>query len=270
KVISAASIVILVAACSESSGGGGGEDDRQTVAPEVARTGSDSRVSFRYDPDQPSGPVVWRRGPSGTFLLTQAFDEVTITGMPDGFNSYYVDRLSKPYHILRGLTPSGQGEIFLEPGSTTGMTDSTTVLSRLGETTLPDSGMVTYTGTYAGLYSVVGQPETAGHMFGRAQLELDFASNTLSGLIDQRANSGGQAATDITLELGAMADGSFSGTTTGGAFASGYSSAPGTYGGLIVGQNGEEAIGQATVYHNGATDYVETGGFIVGVCNPNC
>lgn len=270
KSVLGAAIAAGLAACAGSGGGGEGGDERQTVPAEVARTGSDDRVTFRYDPDRTGGPVVWRRGVDGTFFLTQPFDEVTISGMPDEFKSYFRERISRPHYLLRGITPLGQGEIFLESSSITGTTEVTTVLSRLGETTLPDSGMVTYTGSYAGLYSVVGARETAGHMFGRARLDLDFTNNTTSGLIDQRANSGGQVATDIELELGAMADGSFSGTTTGGAFATGFSSAPGTYGGLIVGENGEEAIGQVTIYHNGSTDYVEAGGFIVGVCNPNC
>ena len=267
KVISTAAVVALLAAC--GGGGSGGDDGPQTVGAEVVRTGGNDAVTYRFRFNPPVFSEVRRievvpLSGGGTEQTSLTYYQAFVDGTPRNFDSFVLGgRSSTSSYILHGLTDTREGEIFLEPGST--------VLSRLGNTTLPDSGVVTYTGSYAALYSVPGSTLTAGHMFGRVQLETDFASNTTSGLIDQRANSGGQAATSIEMELGAMADGSFSGTTTGGGFdLAGFTSAPGTYGGLIVGENGEEAIGQVTVYHNGPTDFVETGGFIVGMCNPNC
>ncbi|MEO0918850.1 MAG: hypothetical protein AAFY31_18035, partial [Pseudomonadota bacterium] len=158
KAIAGAVIVAVLAACGGSGSGSSDNDEPQTVAAEVAKTGQEGGLPllYSYDPGGATAPYVRRR--VGENHAGQVFPEQTIAGMPADFNSYKLES-PFPFFILRGLTPTGEGEIYLEPGRTTGKT----TLMRLSETTLPDSGMVTYTGTYAGLYSVVGERETAGH-----------------------------------------------------------------------------------------------------------
>ena len=124
--------------------------------------------------------------------------------------------------------------------------DKPYALDRLSETTLPgvDSGTVIYAGQYAGQYQTSG-PQY-GHIFGDATLTVNFADLEIFGTVTNRANTGGLAADDIALQVTALDNGAFTGTSTGGAL-SGAISQGGTYMGLLTGPDGNEAIAHVTI-----------------------
>jgi hypothetical protein len=185
--------------------------------------------------------------------------------MPANFSAYI--GTSAQRQAVRGVTPGGSGTAYaarlIDRGIERGH-------ERIGETTLPTSGGAIYTGTYAG---VLGDAsfflEDAGLITGTAQLDANFASGTISGRISGRENGSGRAFGVVTLPASAIdaTDGSFGGTTSGGLLTGlGYTGAEGTFSGLIVGANGEEAVGGLNITHTraGAPTISEYGVFVAG------
>jgi hypothetical protein len=189
-----------------------------------------------------------------------------ILGMPDNFGAY----IRSDGDVVRGVTPSGAGTVVA--GS---FTDDSIqrVHSRIGSTNLPISGNATFTGTYAG---VLNSPsgftifyERVGLIRGNATLTADFGAPTISGSITDRIDSRGVTYGELDLTQSGIdpTDGSFGAPTSGGVSTQpGYTSAPGSYDGLIVGAQGQETVGGVTLQHqvnsSGLLPFVEMGGFV--------
>lgn len=166
----------------------------------------------------------------------------------------------------------GQGtgtEVLVYSGGTVG--DMTTLASfaRTGETELPLTGTAQFNGDYAGF-------TTTRRINGKAQLDVDFASETVSGRITDRIfRQRGDNVADVVNPLSIIvleetslsADGAFQGVTGGGQIVNGqalWNPATGSYEGLIGGSVGQEAVGAVTLTHrapSGAT-FGEVGGFL--------
>ena len=140
------------------------------------------------------------------------------------------------------------------------------VVSRLGTTTVPATGTATYSGDYAGFYTL-GTVVDA-FVYGDAELNADFAANTISGtvtnrqLVDTTTLVQSPDFADLTLGSATVdANGGFSSTTSGGEISG--ATATGSYSGLLTGSNAQEAAGQIQVIHDlGTGTGAETGVFI--------
>lgn len=184
---------------------------------------------------------------------------------PDGFTAYITraNLADNGGRAVRGLTLSEAGKAiavtYAEP-----RTDALSYfLDRETDTLIPVTGSAEYEGGYMGLYRFANNNSPAGHITGRVELSVDFTSNSVSGMITDRANTGIETLDPILLENGMLVDGSFRGTTTGGAFDSTVA-LPGTFTGMIVGENSEEVIGGLQLTHTsgGADRFDEVGVFV--------
>ncbi|SFR31910.1 hypothetical protein SAMN04488005_0207 [Yoonia tamlensis] len=175
----------------------------------------------------------------------------TLAGVPADFSVYL--QTTEGY-LLRGTTSGGEVIIV----------DNGAQLTRTGTTVIPATGSAAYSGTY-GAIVVDGSrdlsPETVS---GTATLTVNFAYDSVTGMITNRVFDGTTAADDVTLNLTDLVDGAFVGSTSGGALNSGgLVAADGTYTGLIVGPNGEAIVGAVTISHAGPNTFTEQGGMVL-------
>lgn len=255
KLIVLAAVMMPVAGCMGSSGG---SDDsvpvQQTAGAATIAIGTSETRSYAFDSDT-SEITVTREDGDHTYV---EFSGVTVPGAFTNYQSF-----STRATMLHGQTSTEAGEVFVDVHGVH--------LARNGETTLPVSGAASYTGSYAGQLAQPGNNAAYNlPIIGSAELSADFGGGTVTGQVTDRqfANHPNATFAPIELELGQLSDGSFSGTTTGGQYtlngSTAYTADAGTYGGMIVGANGEEAIGQVMIDHRIASiDWVETGAFIV-------
>lgn len=244
-----AACVALLASCDQTEFVG----EPEAVASATASTGGAAAYDFIYLPTGGTPDRVLRALPSAGWY----YYPDTLTGVPSDFQVFLQ---STEGYLLHGLTISGGGEVFV--------VDNGAQISRIGESSVPTTGSVTYTGSYAAIV-VTGvrdmSPETVS---GAVTLNVDFDTifndPTVSGVITDRIYAGSIVADDVILVSTDLLSGAFAGTTTGGNLNSdGLSAANGTFNGLIVGPNSEEAIGSVTIVHDGTTTYTEHGGFIL-------
>lgn len=189
--------------------------------------------------------------------------------MPANFRAYIGSTRFGPdsqVQAVRGVTPGRSGTAYAARMFDRGIERGH---ERIGETTLPTSGGAIYTGTYAGVLGDSVFQEDAGLITGTARLEASFAAARISGRIEGRENGSGRAFGVVTLPESAIdaSDGSFGGATTGGLLTGlGYTGAQGTFSGLIVGANGEEAVGGLNITHtrSGSPTITEYGVFVAG------
>ncbi len=277
-----AGVISLAAAC---SGGGGDDGDGDTVDPPPAAVettvvaSKDEIATFSYGtflfpggangagPPSEFDVGVIIPGSGGLLFLSNIVNNDASIVEPEGFTAYITraNLADSGGRAVRGLTPSGAGEaiavIYAEP-----RTDALSYfLDREIDSVIPVTGTADYAGGYMGLYRFASDNSPAGHITGRVALSVDFSSNAVSGLITDRANTGIETLDPITLEVGTLVDGSFSGTTTGGDFDSTVASS-GTFSGMIVGENGQEVIGGLQLTHRaGGADRFDEIGVFVGV-----
>lgn len=146
---------------------------------------------------------------------------------------------------------------------------------RIGNTTLPTSGVANYTGEYAGFFRNETTPnsEITRAINGDVMMTADFASNTVAANITNRqfrfvgsnvVNNSNLLA-DLSLPSTTIsANGEFSGTTSGGRVTTDtWDPTNGVFQGMFAGANGGEAVGGVIVNHRSAanTPFQEIGGF---------
>lgn len=164
----------------------------------------------------------------------------------------------------------GQGtEIVIYSGGTAGNVQNLASYGRTGPTELPLSGAATFNGDYVGFTST-------RRINGKAQLDVDFAGETISGRITnrvfrQRPDNVADVVNPLSMlvleETSLSADGSFQGVTGGGQIVNGqvlWNPATGSYVGLIGGATGTEVVGTVNVTHRAPSggSFDEIGGFL--------
>lgn len=229
-------------------GVGSNAPPEQIVAPAVARTGNAALYAFTYQPTSGSPDrVVRTTSGAGWFYYPD-----TLAGVPTKFKVF---RQSTEGFLLRATTDSGTGEVIV--------VDNGAQLTRTDPSTLPTVGNASYTGTYAAIVVDGVRDMTPDTVSGKANLQVSFRDQRVVGSITDRVYNGTTASQDVTLDMSTMSDGSFTGTTSGGDLGTGgLVAAPGTYTGMLVGPNGEEAIGTLTITHSGGGTFTEQGGFV--------
>ena len=133
-----------------------------------------------------------------------------------------------------------------------------------GGVTLPATGNVTYTGTYAGVTTISGatpalrqapvptgeaEPQQPRLTQGDVTLIVGFADDAINGAITNRQFADGGALTDVILAAGAIDRGTntFSGQADMRPDGGGAPVAVGTYGGTFGGANGESIGGVVAI-----------------------
>ncbi|MEJ6401847.1 hypothetical protein [Yoonia sp. 2307UL14-13] len=161
---------------------------------------------------------------------------------------------------IHGDTSSGSGEVFLVSSTLEEFVSDDEFepffvqLTRDGETTVPTSGNVEYTGAYLGSRFVESTSDDvvffqSARIFGDVSLTADFDdTSTISGVITNRTGGGENAWQDMTLDLAAIENGGFAGTISGGGRI-GESTSDGAYAGLLTGPDGGEVIGGLSILH---------------------
>lgn len=190
-------------------------------------------------------------------------------------------------NLWRGETNSGAGKATLiGTHRAEGYSIRVAQVERTGSTTIPVTGAAYYNGLYAGtLNNIEGSAagyadnNADGAIRGTATMTANFATARTEGTISDRAfyststGNKGEEYEDITLELGGIEDGAFFGTTTGGLyFTEDPLKSEGTYEGLFVGANGQEAVGTINMIHHsnnsGSSRIAEHGIFILNQSAP--
>lgn len=226
---------------------GGGGSASQDVAPDPPITLSAEQLSLLRTPEG----VTFEIRPDD--VIVRLGDEVSYLDLEanppsDQFRKYSGSRGSG--RLLIGDTPSESARAFLLFASgTNGIGASGTRLVRLTDTTVPTRGAATYLGEYAGSYGGGGF-----NVSGDVRLTADFQQSLISGGITNRqlagANIGGRPAEHLVLAEATIVDGAFSGDISGGRDLFLTQEPTGSYEGMIVGENGEGAIGAVRVVHN--------------------
>jgi len=206
-------------------------------------------------------------GSSGLLFLSNRVNPDSSIGEPDGFTALITQAnlVDNGGRTVRGITPSRGGLVLASTYVGNGSDALDYFVERNFETTLPVSGAVDYSGSYMAVYRFSDSLAPAGHITGAVELTVDFDASEVNGRIFGRSNTGVNTLAPITLEAGTLENGSFRGSTTGGYFNGGGTSAlPGSYSGMITGSNGDEAIGGLTLTHraNGGDRFDEVGVFI--------
>lgn len=259
SVYLALAVVAAAAGCGGSSGGG--SDASDGIVSAITRTNALNIPPSRmvYDPVNETLTIV---NPTSADF---SFPPFAATGMPDRFDAFRTVDTSTgrvASYAVAALSTSGEGQAVSVLGRD-GV--QAYVLDRFGQTVLPgpERGEVRYTGDYVGQFFVTGTANTqAGVMFGDVTLTADFAGNDISGVIDNRRTTASIRANPITLAAGSLSNGEFAGATSGGAFIGGENGT-GAYSGLLVGAQGDEAIGRVEITHRfNSTNIREAGVFI--------
>jgi hypothetical protein len=283
-------IMTLSAACGGGGGDGGGDgvgdggggDAGGTASPPpaLAVAGPTRLGEGRGAPFADSVVKVWEYVPDTDVIVVPievlsgprapVTDIYTLTRTPGapqvaGFGAY--SDPANPFIVVRGETATGSGEAYV--GQFGGISVSGIHL-RLSDTVLPVSGTARMTGGYMGLISAHDDLGYRGYITGATELFADFDSMTIQGEITGRVNTNvPPRAFDPLILLASPIDaenGSFRGDTGGGILAGlpGFDGAPGTWGGLIVGPDGGEAVGSVYIVHEraGVPTFLETGAFV--------
>lgn len=189
--------------------------------------------------------------------------------LPEGINGYKtsVNIFPVSEYTIRGVTPSGAGVAvsYLEREGT---------LERIGTTSFTPAGQVTYTGDYVGIFSSDGNNTSAGaaYVLGDAELIMRFDDGLFSFFItNRRGFQGTQSHSDTGINGAIGEDGTFSGSISSGVDGAvlGHqrvNSLEKNVSGIIVGGNGEEAVGTFDFsYRHGADQdfYFENGVWVV-------
>ena len=263
--------VTLTAAC----GGGGGAQATGPTTPAVETLellsvrdaiNTDGRVRTTYYDEQGDVMAVLYQNQStpgtATFEINALTVDLSAPPVP-GFKAYISS--NGPLRMVRGETSSGSGEAYAGLFPNDGVER---VHARLAETVLPTSGFATLTGAYMGVISDFSTHEARGFITGDAQLFADFDVMTMQGQISNRINTSNRSFDLLVLPATPIdvADGSFGGETLGGLLSGlpGFDGAPGTYGGLVTGPDGGEAVGSVSIVHEraGVPTFRETGAFV--------
>ncbi|MEL6682083.1 MAG: hypothetical protein AAFQ09_05495 [Pseudomonadota bacterium] len=161
---------------------------------------------------------------------------------------------------MHGDTSSGSGTVFLVGSSLEEFVSDDDFepifveAIREGETSVPTSGSVEYTGSYVGSRFAEREQDnvitfTGTRIFGDVSLTADFGdTSTISGVIRNRTGGDEDEWQDMTLELTAIEAGGFAGTVSGGGRI-GDSTSDGAYAGLLTGADGSEIIGGLSILH---------------------
>lgn len=185
------------------------------------------------------------------------FNVTPIANGIDHFDSYQSEFGDEQY-VVFGETDSGAGMVFVSPIDIQ--------VARLTDTTLQTQGTSTYTGSYASIL-IDNSNIVQDHIFGDAEITVDFDSELTNGSISSRRSTSGANAEDILFEASQLLDGGTQGITSGGTLGDGFTTADdGIFIMLIVGDEGQEATGLVAIEHNystGATVYNEFGGFVL-------
>lgn len=142
-------------------------------------------------------------------------------------------------------------------------------------TSVPTTGSATYVGNYAGLLVFISDDSVPVAIDGTVTLNVaDFPAATIAGSITDRdlfvSSTGVENPVDladVALTGTISADGTFSGTTTGGESLSGFggphTADAGTFEGIIGGATGSEVVGGLEINHRsaGALVFYEIGAF---------
>lgn len=141
--------------------------------------------------------------------------------------------------------------------------------ARVGATEMPLSGTAQFNGQYAGF-------TTTRRVNGTAQLNVNFATNTISGEISNRSfrqrpdnvpDVVNPLSTVVLEPTGITTQGGFAGTASGGQIVNGqmlWNPSSGSYAGLIGGANAGTTVGTLNLNHrapSGVT-FEEVGGFL--------
>lgn len=249
--------VALAALVGLTACGGGGALEATRIG-SAASAGDGSGIN--YDPNTQELVVGGAGG--------QVYELVNVAGLPSHFDSFRYLVPNAGNYIIAGQTPSGGGQAASWVGYSI-VFDSRAFyqLERFSPTVLPgpDAGTVGYSGSYAGQYSRVQSNGTQsfGHVFGNANMTVDFADSSVSGFITDRERSDGLQATQVRLVATEIVDGAFVGETLGGAFVGG-TALPGDYQGLFVGSQGQEVVGAVQFeYGFDGSFYTESGAMVV-------
>jgi hypothetical protein len=160
-------------------------------------------------------------------------------------------------------------QVIIYSGGTAGKVQNLASFGRTAPSEMPLIGSAQFSGDYAGF-------TTTRRINGDAQLDVDFAANTVGGRItdrlfrlrpDNTADVVNPLSTIVLEETTLGTDGSFQGVTGGGQIVNGqvlWNPATGSFVGLIGGATGNEAVGTVALTHRsppGGT-FDEVGGFL--------
>ena len=192
-------------------------------------------------------------------------------GLGTGFSFYSVSTAAVNAFAVRATTHSGAGVVTVMVAPALGLPGS--IVEGTGETSLPTNGTASFTGGYAGLTSTnIGALDRSVPILGTADLNADFATLSISGTISGRFQLDGgipyRYAPIVLNPAAIQANGTFSGTATGGKiiriFGSSTSSTTGGgFKGVLVGTTGNEVVGGLVLEHlsNGSLHFFEDGVF---------
>jgi hypothetical protein len=250
--------IISLSACGGGGGGEGSGTGGNVVGPEGAFLDGNPNIDYSFNAADNTAQV-------RTYEPLPQTSSSVIT-VPAGFTAFTNDDSSVV--VFRGVTPSGNGvtTVYSDGGSfLTGALNE-----RLDETILPTTGATTYEGVYAGIFRATNSNEIEFTISGTSRLTVDFDDESISGSISNRIateNDGDSFGMfSLILEETVLSDGAFVETTDGGGFLSAglAGTQEGRYSGRLVGDNGEEIVGNITVPHtiNGSVTGEEVGAFI--------
>lgn len=179
----------------------------------------------------------------GTFTVSDGTTSQVLPKLADAANggsARYRPGNTTTYELFFAETSSGQGTAASLIRIVDGQPQiEGAMLQRNGETTVPTSGTATFTGHSATFFEFGTQSSE-----GNVELTANFGTSEINGAITDRiryGSSGLDPLPDITLNIGTISGGGFSGTTTGG-FNGGTTA--GTFSGLFTGPNGDELVGE--------------------------
>ena len=187
-------------------------------------------------------------------------DTLTIT---DGVNTYVYDGVNYAEReaivsferdsfewfdfASRGETSSGGGRVYLVNSTVDGYEAAFTIVERVGDTTVPNSGTASFAGDYVAFYYEIEDedPVYFENPTGTVLMTADFGAATISGSITDRETYG-TPMDDVIFDPATISGGSFSGTTSGGGNPQ-YIASAGTYSGLFTGSGADEVVGAVSI-----------------------
>ncbi len=250
-------LVVCLSAC--GGGGGGSDSGGSTVTPATSNLTGNPATEFSFN-DAANTVTV-----NGTVINATTRSAIVV---PDNFTAFANGSAS--IVAFHGVTPSGGGTTTVY--STGNGVAIGAFAQRLDDTRLPDAGSVGYSGQYAGIYRVESSNSNGFTISGNVQLTADFDDGSIDGAITSRVARQEDNETfgmsDVTLQNTTLAGGGFVGTTSGGDLLSlrdiSGGVRDGDYAGLIVGETGDEIVGNINLQHtlSGTVFAQEVGAFI--------
>jgi len=263
---------LLIAGCGGASTSPANVPIAGTKPPVTHVVGSDTALNY----DAATNTVTIKFSDRDVVLSADAFRSQTGIIDIEAFSDGLMPAGSLPDFVaFRMNSSSGQtsAEMYMKTSSTftTSPSDDSfgSRYARHTNTEIPTSGTATMHGRYIGALSQTGRLIPANNqtvsywaIYGDVELTVDFAEESISGLISNRQaitqsvlGSAPTIVDDLVLTKTDIAnDGSYSAATSGGGYRpSSTGNVTGTYTGIISGANATESAGAVAVFHDYST-----------------